>query len=370
MPRKKSSKKKGTVFEKLTASMYDLPGVSVQRNVKLPVRRVVGKKKRKREIDVLVQGSLAGVSIRIPIECKDYKNKVGVGKIDAFIGALADVGLPSAPSVFVAASGFTQDALDRAAEVGMITRVLKEVRRDTSKEMISSALQRVVFLLAHVTSIGWQDNIGDYRAFTKTPKDALEVFAFFDDVGQLVGSVPDLVWRAWCDGEPGSIIGEYELSLEIPEGWHRFVKGEAAPLEGVHATVSVVGLVVTLPGSLSVNLLIDPATGETERSELSAAFNNPESPIPVQTFSSEEGLTKHLQQHSSAGFFADVGRIRLPRILLKDAFWPLSQKAHQKIQELARESGELPAEVSFKDIEGNDLSAVWDPVIAGHRGCE
>jgi hypothetical protein len=83
---------KGQLVEMIVMAMYDTPGLNVQRNVRLPTIR---DPKRKREIDVLINGSLAGHPIQIAVECKNYKSIIDVSKIDAYIGKLQDVGIPS-----------------------------------------------------------------------------------------------------------------------------------------------------------------------------------------------------------------------------------------------------------------------------------
>lgn len=48
---------------------------------------------RRRQIDVLAEGVVAGEEFRIAVECKRYKRKVGIGTVDAFAGFLADIGV-------------------------------------------------------------------------------------------------------------------------------------------------------------------------------------------------------------------------------------------------------------------------------------
>ncbi len=54
MPGKKAAQARWRVFEKLTAGMYNSPGVKVERNVRLPARHSQGQKNRTREIDALL----------------------------------------------------------------------------------------------------------------------------------------------------------------------------------------------------------------------------------------------------------------------------------------------------------------------------
>lgn len=363
MSKKKSKSAKWRVFEELTAAMYRMPGVKVEQNVRLVVRSSSGRK-RTREIDVLVTGSLAGVPIRIPIECKDEKGPVGVQKIGIFIDKLDEVGLSCRPSAFVSANGFTQGALDRAKEVGIITRVLKEITRATAAEMIENALQRVVFLLPQITSLSWQDNVPDYTSITKTPQDAFFAFAFFNRGAQFKGTVPDLVWRRWMEGEPPSEIGEHTIHIGVPDGWHRYVQGKTEePILAVTAKVAVVGLVLETRGVAKTHALLDPITGLEDRRTMAASFPTPQGRLPMQMYRTEQDLSRYLAHREGADLLVSVGRFRLPRLVFGAAYWPLSAKANQRIQELVKQHGDLPAGLTLADIEGTNLNAVWDPLL-------
>jgi hypothetical protein len=98
---KRSSKKKtgGTastvskskIVERIAALMHDQPGITVQRNRRLPP---VGGKGIKREIDVLLTASVAGYAVQMAIECKNEATAIGSPMIDAFVGKLQYVGIP------------------------------------------------------------------------------------------------------------------------------------------------------------------------------------------------------------------------------------------------------------------------------------
>lgn len=72
--RKNSSKRpehirKGKIVEALVALLHETPGVKVETNVKLPPKH--GDPERRREIDVLLTGKIAGYDVRIPFSCKN-----------------------------------------------------------------------------------------------------------------------------------------------------------------------------------------------------------------------------------------------------------------------------------------------------------
>lgn len=66
----------------------------------------------KREFDLYWEYELAGVIYKTVIECKDYKSKVSVEKIDALIGKIRD--LPDLKAVFATKTGYQSGAKDKA----------------------------------------------------------------------------------------------------------------------------------------------------------------------------------------------------------------------------------------------------------------
>lgn len=99
----------------------DNPNTLIHRNYKVPVRTG-----RKREIDVLIESSINGVSICIAIECKDLKRKVSVKEIEAFKTKCERI--PSINKmIMVSRSGYQADAMDAAEEFGIERHQLEEL---------------------------------------------------------------------------------------------------------------------------------------------------------------------------------------------------------------------------------------------------
>lgn len=65
-----------------------------------------------RQVDVLVQGSIAGEKLTIAVECKRYTKPLGIGAVDEFVGKLLDVGVDR--GVLYALTGLTGPASARA----------------------------------------------------------------------------------------------------------------------------------------------------------------------------------------------------------------------------------------------------------------
>lgn len=65
-----------------------------------------------RQLDAVAKKSIAGASIELVIECKQYKRKLGIGKIDEFVGKLIDLGCSH--GILYATCGVTEPARLRA----------------------------------------------------------------------------------------------------------------------------------------------------------------------------------------------------------------------------------------------------------------
>jgi hypothetical protein len=83
----------------------------------MPDAEIVGRSGRKRKLEILVEyrfvvpfaeGFEASIPIRIAVDCKDYKDKVGIKKVEEFHGQMDDVGAPV--GIMVSPKGFDDGA--------------------------------------------------------------------------------------------------------------------------------------------------------------------------------------------------------------------------------------------------------------------
>ncbi|MFY1625467.1 restriction endonuclease [Micromonospora sp. WMMD735] len=65
-----------------------------------------------RQLDVWVQGKVAGLDISVGVECKKHGRVIDVGTIDGFIGKLLDIGADR--GIIYSYSGFSGSAVTRA----------------------------------------------------------------------------------------------------------------------------------------------------------------------------------------------------------------------------------------------------------------
>lgn len=96
--------------QQVAALMANLGNGHAEHNIKMT--GVVSKTQR--QVDVLVSGEFAGREIRVAVECKRYKRRLGIGKIDEFVGKLLDLRVDA--GVLYCVTGYTKQAEVRASE--------------------------------------------------------------------------------------------------------------------------------------------------------------------------------------------------------------------------------------------------------------
>lgn len=355
MARKREAKKPSTkswqLIERVVAIAHRAPGVMVQRNIRLPAIRQKGKKKRKREIDVLLTGQISGYSVFIPIECKDHKRPVDVGKIDNFIGKLKDVGLPTQASIFVSSSGYSDGAIDRAEKVGMKTLTVEPNSSNDAPIQIQAALQSIIFMCCHYSGISFQTE-------TEIPLNySRQYLSFYDSEGDFMGTIPDIIWSQWMQGDPPLVCGKYTRKFNIPEEWRFIGTGERNIGYNYAIDIDVEAVVFQFAGEIASHTLRDAVSGQATRGVSEVHFD-PSNPPGIKVVHSEEELQELLSTRVDVSI--NVGRIRIPRVLMDhNLFWPLSSQANARANELSQ-LPHLSEEKKIQEIANVNLESLWD----------
>lgn len=86
----------------------NFPNDSIQKNVQQKGRY----SKRSRQIDILIEQTFNGRTIKTVIDCKYYNRKVDVKKVESFIGMIDDLNVDR--GILITDLGYTKAALDRA----------------------------------------------------------------------------------------------------------------------------------------------------------------------------------------------------------------------------------------------------------------
>ena len=84
------------------------PGTSIQHNV----RREGLMSKAKRQIDILIEGKVAGFDLIIIVDCKYFNKKVDVKEVESFLSFLQD--LKASKGILITNNGYSEAAYNRA----------------------------------------------------------------------------------------------------------------------------------------------------------------------------------------------------------------------------------------------------------------
>jgi hypothetical protein len=200
-------------------------------------------------------------------------------------------------------------------------------------------------------------------------EDASDLLILRDEDGNVAGTLLDLIWAKWRDREIPYSLGDHQIELDIPPTW-RWIVGDLPVTSTASAEVSVAAIVVTEIGTATRVALYDAQSGEFDRGRVDVDFSEFREPPTVTTVLSEDDLAKVLAREGIASIV--VGRVPLPRIRY-NIYWPPSERVIKELTRLADQAvaqgrwrpgilGEIP----FEEIEGTDLSVMWEPIWREH----
>ncbi|MBA3693371.1 MAG: restriction endonuclease [Acidobacteria bacterium] len=353
---------KGILLEEVVAMLHDYEGVKVERNVKLPPKS--GDKSRKIEIDVLLTSYVAGYSIQIAIQCKNYGKRITREQIGAFKDSLDDAGIPYQHGIIVSVHGYQSGATKRAKELGIKTLELKGLTKDRLAIEIEKAYQFFVYFLATVIEISIQNDLQSINS---------PYIDFNDENRKYCGDINDLIVSRWRQGEIPLVIGEYEIQLKIPEGWYHFRQDRIVKIFSISARVKVTGRVLELIGNLQTLSLVESETQKSEKFKISAEFNSLEEmkKLNEKVLSGFQGkiaeTETELEDILNQSLIKVIHRIRLPRIISGSCFMPMSERVAGIIEKEVRglsleEIGKLPQK-SILEYEGEAGSIHEKPLF-------
>lgn len=361
--RGKVSTEKGRLLEQIAARMYRSQLHDVIPNAKLPP--INRNPKLTREIDVLLQSRVVTRPARRAIECKNLNEKVGVEKIDAFVGKLEDLGISHEHGIYISPSGYTEDAIDRSRPVNLQLLTLTGLTEDGLASITADASQLRVFYLAQVQGLTITNAL-------EKIENAAELLIFFDRNGNFCGTVADLIWNQWREEMVPAEAGEHNIELVVPAGWRQIINGKEEAILSIEAALKVTALVLKIPGESTYYTLIRASDGVVEKRQLNATFNVTFDQTTVQkleAFDSEEELTSALQDNK--GVRVTI-RTKLPRIQYMNRFYyPLSVRVQQLLKSRWEDSNEPDVsadDLDINDIEGTDLRAMFEPISDEYPG--
>lgn len=340
-------KQKGDLLEDVVALLHQQEGVKVDKRIKIPAGGTSSK--RKREIDVLLTSYVAGYPVKIAIECKNEKEKIGSPKIDAFVGKLKDVGIPAQLGIYVSPTGYTKGALERAKADGIRPLIIQGLTSDRLSMEIHKARQSMVYLaLTWEEMFRFRDETDlSYDSCKKLPGQIVIEFNLAR-YGHGMPGILNAIWEKWTTGEISSTLGKYSIAIILPKGYQ---------FDNVHAELVIVkcrvfGILFERNGVTKDIVLKNAETGKLEKRNINAEFSEDNNMSMLDWLESEEALSHHI----ASGGIHVYGRIKIPRIITSRCYWPPCKRAIQRIRELY----DSEEEITFEKVEGNNLHRAWE----------
>lgn len=345
-----SKRKKGSVLEDLVAMLHGVPGVTVEKRIKL--RSIRPNSKRVREIDVLLTSRVAGYPVRIAIECKNFQSPVKSHQVDKFLSVLADVGVPNANGIIVSSSGYRSDALELAREAGVRALIFEGLNTEQLGLEVNSAIQSVIFHVATWDTMCRFSRISPVAEFPAP----ITVVDFPEELGEGTPAILTLLYLLWQQNHVPSLLGTHHLAIRLPKSF-RLSREEEPTIDALVMLVyRVEGFVGTIEGRASAALLRNAADLSLEKLRVDAGFDATDEPLELRRFESEEELGRFLAGQANVRL---VTRVKVPRIASEWSFWPPSRWAAEEIKR-RRQEGEEP---TFEEIEGVSLNRAWDTSV-------
>ena len=354
--RSRESEQKGHALEDVAALLYSVPGVDVQKRVRL---RPPDGKGRPREIDVLITGVVIGYSVRFAVECKNEKNTVEAEKIDAFRGKLEYLGIPVQHGIYISPTGFTKGALEAARATGMRTLVLHGLSKDRLQAELLDAVQSLVFYLAYIKVLEWEVpgiEEGDSSRFQ-----------FYDAKSSPAGRPPDFLWKAWqWDESIPLCVGDYEVPIVLPDGCHAIKDDCEYAVASIRGVLGVKAFVVRRTGTATALKLVNSADDSMDRQRVQMVFPGGAGLFDIEGFDSQQDLDAYFEAQGSFHFPI---HLRLPRIQHEYCFWPPSARVEEFFKEQQRlfNDGIIDrlGPYTLHEVEGDNLAAVFEPMRIG-----
>lgn len=337
-----SAKRKGNLLENVVALMHEAPGYKVETRKKLPV--TLFQSDNEREFDVLISTNVAGCDVRVAISCKNEKEKVGTQTVSDFVDALGLVGIPTRQGIIVSVAGFTKDALESAAARNIRCLIFAGLTEDRLDQAINEALQSTVYLfLDHSVISLFDENLSEEMG-------GVGDFSHFEIIYEIdlpspapIPTVMNIIWDAWSNQRIPHRIGMHSVVISH--------KAEE-PRWAMFASVFVVGLVASTPGSYSKSILTNAATGAMEKLRVHADFDMPPPKQTLMKFESEEELRRFLGSDK----LTLVHTVSVPRIGSEFGFWPPTKKVADEIVAKVK-NGEA---VNPSDYASTNIQDAWD----------
>jgi hypothetical protein len=291
-----ATNEKGRILEDIVTKVHTVNGLKATPRQKFPALLDPA---REREIDVLIEGSVGPYPFRIPVECKNWGEPVGIGEIDAYEGKLNDIGMSVRGAIYVSAGGYESGAVSKAKGVGMVLLGIDGLTADRLSQEAFTAVTGTMFVIPMISAVSFVSPHSTARPL------------LLDIQGTLGGTILDLVWKAWIEHE-SLRLEEVEGAEAVPLGWGALEDGCFAQLDKVDYRLKKEGHLLTRRGSARKAMLTS-ADGQPVLGHVEAEFDSPFGKFELQRVATEEELATELGREKP--LLTSLTRVKTPRVM-------------------------------------------------------
>lgn len=254
---------KGKLLEEIVKSLHNQNSFKIEKN---KFFRPLNENKRKREIDVLLTKIIADTEIYIPIECKNYKDKIEVKEIDAFYGKLIYLGLDVTKAIFISVNGYTSGAKESASYFGVKLLTFKGLTEDRMSLLLFNAIQSFSYIFPILKSY----SIVNSLALSANN----EHLIFYDSKKNLKGSLIDIVYEFWMTNKISSKLGLEKLNVSNAEELYCLKNNKLEQCVSIEFEVLIVCCIINLKGKMTKKILLE--NENIDKLKIDAEFNKTE----------------------------------------------------------------------------------------------
>ncbi|HZF70938.1 restriction endonuclease [Sulfuricurvum sp.] len=137
--------------QKLQQALLDSEPFAEQHNITVERnKKIIDNIGIEREFDLYWEYTLAGITYKTIIECKDYSSRISIEKIDALIGKLHD--LPDIKPVFATKIGYQSGAEAKARQNKIDLLIVREQNHDDWQDEDGNPLIKQIEINIHMLS--------------------------------------------------------------------------------------------------------------------------------------------------------------------------------------------------------------------------
>lgn len=338
---------KGKLLEEIVISLHVQDSFKVEKN---KFFKPLNKNKKKREIDVLLSKIIADTEIYIPIECKNYKDKIEVKEIDAYFGKLTYLGLDVNKAIFVSVNGYTSGAKNSASYFGIKLLTFNGLSEDRMSLLLFNAIQSFSYIFPIYKTYSIISSIDSHVNS--------EHLVFYDSSRNKKGTLADIIFEFWMTNKIDSTLGLQKLKISNANELYCLSNNKLEQCFSIEFEVLIVSCIINFKGKMTKKVLLE--NENIDKLRIDASFNEKEK-FSYTFFDNEQSL-KNYRDNRNEHLKIDFKKVKLPKVRMHRIFYPLSKKVVKEIDDFLLYKDEEKFNQEIEVLEKDLFSSMWEVI--------